>query len=329
MLRQYRYDCFYSWRVPEVIALLPVLMNTSLFLFLTGLTVFLFGIDRPLAVMVLILYVVLWMIYAASTVSPLIWPHSPLRSVLTGLIMATSVSVVRVLRLPQRMIPAHWNDDPWFAVPGRMAAQCLEHAALWLYRSQGPAMLTISMIEAFDALQVTLPSDPVALREISTSLSTAVDNARHQTEPRLPLYMRTARFWLLPDDLCHFVSKPELLSALQCIPLSDAELLSDAVVELAELLLAIADAESGLDCRQVVHQYLAGTSTSPTYLLSLFLNVLRDSNMRSDHSARIIRAILALQDIDPMNECWSFLAREVTKSCADGELQHLNTAVSR
>ncbi|KAI0760946.1 hypothetical protein BD413DRAFT_593170 [Trametes elegans] len=69
-LRQYRYDCMVAWRVPEIMALLPLLLQISLILFLVGLIDFLFLLQSTVAGITTALIAVALLFYASTTLTP-------------------------------------------------------------------------------------------------------------------------------------------------------------------------------------------------------------------------------------------------------------------
>ncbi|KAI0707193.1 hypothetical protein C8Q76DRAFT_628841, partial [Earliella scabrosa] len=79
-LRQYRYDGLIAWHVPEIMALLPILLEISLILFLVGLIDFLLLLQSTVAAIVTSLITVALLCYVAATVAPAISRHCPFRS---------------------------------------------------------------------------------------------------------------------------------------------------------------------------------------------------------------------------------------------------------
>lgn len=88
-LRQYRLNNLLKWRIPFIIAMLPVLLLTSLILFLTGLIILLYSIHRTVACVVSIVISVLLLFIATTTILPTIHRtcsyHSP---------QATAISIL-------------------------------------------------------------------------------------------------------------------------------------------------------------------------------------------------------------------------------------------
>ncbi len=54
-LRQYRFNNLREWHVPHIVAMLPLLLQTALFLFLIGVVILLWSLNTPVAAVVLIL----------------------------------------------------------------------------------------------------------------------------------------------------------------------------------------------------------------------------------------------------------------------------------
>ncbi|EIW57225.1 uncharacterized protein TRAVEDRAFT_86954, partial [Trametes versicolor FP-101664 SS1] len=69
-LRQHRFDCMVAWHVPEIMALLPLLLQISLVLFFVGLIDFLFLLQTTVAAIVTALIAVALIFYAATTLTP-------------------------------------------------------------------------------------------------------------------------------------------------------------------------------------------------------------------------------------------------------------------
>ncbi|TBU21803.1 hypothetical protein BD311DRAFT_800789 [Dichomitus squalens] len=72
-LRQYRLNHLKKWRVAEIVAILPVLLQVSLSLFFAGLLVLLWNLHRLVAVVASVLFCVVVIFVAVTTVMPIIW----------------------------------------------------------------------------------------------------------------------------------------------------------------------------------------------------------------------------------------------------------------
>lgn len=79
-IRQYRHIYLTRWKVPQLIAILPLLLQLSLTLFLVGLIDLLWSIHPPVATLVTIPTVIWILIYLATTCAPTFFPHCPFKS---------------------------------------------------------------------------------------------------------------------------------------------------------------------------------------------------------------------------------------------------------
>ncbi|KAF9026235.1 hypothetical protein BDZ89DRAFT_42082 [Hymenopellis radicata] len=82
-IRHFRYKALEKWRVPEIIAFLPVLMHVSLGLFLAGLVIFLFMFDDTMAIAFATMMSALFVGYTFSTLLPLFYPECPYKTTLS------------------------------------------------------------------------------------------------------------------------------------------------------------------------------------------------------------------------------------------------------
>ncbi|KAI0326586.1 hypothetical protein GY45DRAFT_1373847 [Cubamyces sp. BRFM 1775] len=72
-LRQYRHDSLEKWRVPEIIAALPILLQTALTLFFAGLLILLYNLHQIVAITVSCLVGILIVFTAFTTVLPALY----------------------------------------------------------------------------------------------------------------------------------------------------------------------------------------------------------------------------------------------------------------
>ncbi|KAI0351700.1 hypothetical protein OH77DRAFT_1410553, partial [Trametes cingulata] len=79
-LRQHRFECMVAWYVPEIMTLLPLLLQISLILFLAGLVDFLFQLQSTVAGVVTALVAVALVFYAATTLTPVFNVRCPYKS---------------------------------------------------------------------------------------------------------------------------------------------------------------------------------------------------------------------------------------------------------
>ena len=88
-----------AWRVPEIMALLPILLEISLILFLVGLIDFLLLLQSTVAAIVTSLITVALLCYVAATVAPAISRHCPFRSPKSWLLVRLQRKITRWTRL--------------------------------------------------------------------------------------------------------------------------------------------------------------------------------------------------------------------------------------
>ncbi|KAI0633826.1 hypothetical protein C8Q77DRAFT_816347 [Trametes polyzona] len=73
-LRQYRYDSLLKWRVPGILAALPLLLQVALALFFAGLLILLYSLHTSVAVVVSVLVGGVLLFTAATTLLPVYYP---------------------------------------------------------------------------------------------------------------------------------------------------------------------------------------------------------------------------------------------------------------
>lgn len=105
-IRQSRHAAFGTWQVPMIIGLLPVLMHTSLGLFLAGFIPYLFSMDMAIAYVVAILSGAVYVAYGICLILPFIYYDCPYKTPLTFLLYGPHLSVRKAL---VRMIPRRCN----------------------------------------------------------------------------------------------------------------------------------------------------------------------------------------------------------------------------
>ncbi|KAJ6569243.1 hypothetical protein B0H19DRAFT_1134947 [Mycena capillaripes] len=86
LIRQFRYVCFDKWGVRLIISLLPTVLHLSLFLFMAGLVVFLFPLNRTLAAVVACVAGLLCGTYIITNVLPIIIIQCPFRTPLSAVL---------------------------------------------------------------------------------------------------------------------------------------------------------------------------------------------------------------------------------------------------
>lgn len=78
--RQYRFMGLNKWRVPTIIALLPSLLHVSLFLFLAGMSLFLYPLDQAAFHAVVVITSGTCTLYLISSILPALFPRCPYRT---------------------------------------------------------------------------------------------------------------------------------------------------------------------------------------------------------------------------------------------------------
>jgi hypothetical protein len=85
-VRQFRYRSLETWRIAAILALLPTLLQLSVIVFLSGLLVFLSGLDRTVAIVMIVLTSVAFFLVAAVTFVPVVSWTCPYRSPLSDVL---------------------------------------------------------------------------------------------------------------------------------------------------------------------------------------------------------------------------------------------------
>lgn len=93
-LRQLRYNALQDWGVYDIVALLPVLLQIALILFLVGLFLLLWSLNSVVATIVSVFLSVPITFFVATTLLPILYPSSPYKSTTTT-ILITFVLFVR------------------------------------------------------------------------------------------------------------------------------------------------------------------------------------------------------------------------------------------
>jgi hypothetical protein len=85
-IRQFRYRGLETWRLVTILTLLPTLLQLSVILFLSGLLVFLWNLDRMVAHVMAVLLGITFLLVAAVTVLPAVFKSCPFRSPLSEIL---------------------------------------------------------------------------------------------------------------------------------------------------------------------------------------------------------------------------------------------------
>ena len=79
-LRQSRHDALLQWQVPNIIILLPVVLQVAVVLFLVGVLLLLQKLNHPIMTAFAVVSGIPFFLYGFSLVSPLLWPSCPFKS---------------------------------------------------------------------------------------------------------------------------------------------------------------------------------------------------------------------------------------------------------
>jgi hypothetical protein len=85
-IRQVRYRGLETWRLGAILTLLPTLLQLSVILFLSGLLVFLWNLDRMVGIVMAVLLAITFFLVAAVTVLPAVFKSCPFRSPLSEIL---------------------------------------------------------------------------------------------------------------------------------------------------------------------------------------------------------------------------------------------------
>ncbi|KAI0671393.1 hypothetical protein C8Q78DRAFT_1167965 [Trametes maxima] len=96
-LRQYRYNCLVSWYIPEIMTLLPLLLQLSLILFFVGLIDFLFTLHVVVAGIVTALIVVALLFYVVTTIAPVFHTSCPFKSPQSWLLVRAKEHLIAIV----------------------------------------------------------------------------------------------------------------------------------------------------------------------------------------------------------------------------------------
>ncbi|KAI0644490.1 hypothetical protein C8Q79DRAFT_1011531 [Trametes meyenii] len=119
-LRQYRYDSLIKWHVPEIIALLPILLQAALALFFAGLVILLYNLHSSVAITVTILVGALILFTVATTILPAYYAdccyQSPQALTLFVFMQATHRAIIKILEAIERKAES-WDIDTITRMP--------------------------------------------------------------------------------------------------------------------------------------------------------------------------------------------------------------------
>ncbi|KAJ4476378.1 hypothetical protein C8J55DRAFT_490095 [Lentinula edodes] len=79
LIRQFRYAGFEKWKVPEIVGILPLILHTSLALFLIGLSLYISELHSSLSWIVVTVTILAFAFYLGSFLMPQVWLECPYR----------------------------------------------------------------------------------------------------------------------------------------------------------------------------------------------------------------------------------------------------------
>lgn len=149
-LRQYRLNHLIKWRVAEIVAALPILLQLSLSLFFAGLLVLLWNLHRTVAFFASILVAIVILFVAVTTVLPVFWhdccylspPTYALYSLHQSIRYAGDLLIHRHLFPPLYRRCRRIQGSRYFASLPSILQRFLSNARAWLWlRARDPMLL--------------------------------------------------------------------------------------------------------------------------------------------------------------------------------------------
>jgi len=102
--RHFRFEGVHSWWMPEIIAVLPILLHVALLLFLGGLVQWLIHIHLTVSVTMIIPLIASGIFYIVTQGCAAIWPSAPFRTPISRILEASGVFIYANFYLPARNI---------------------------------------------------------------------------------------------------------------------------------------------------------------------------------------------------------------------------------
>ncbi|PSS34141.1 hypothetical protein PHLCEN_2v1809 [Hermanssonia centrifuga] len=209
-LRQYRNDGLRRWHVVTIMAMLPVLLELALVLFLLGLLDFLWQLNTTVAAVITFLVGVSFLFYTVTTVLPAFFASSPFKSPQAWGFCKLLWSFRRLRRFVRPLTPIDvmfGDADMYHSLPDnwrerdigfvRRMAGMLDHRALaWIYKSSLNEDLLDMMVPYISNLQpdeaASLAFEEIA-RKGECTVTVLIDSIR-DNQPRigLPKFIRRA-----------------------------------------------------------------------------------------------------------------------------------------
>ena len=98
--RQLRYNNMILWRLPVVIASIPIFLHIAFFLFFAGLVVLLLFDNAEIAYSVLTLVLIVAILYLLITLVPIVFPHCPFKTPISDFISDSLLKLYTVVVRP-------------------------------------------------------------------------------------------------------------------------------------------------------------------------------------------------------------------------------------
>ncbi|KAH7103549.1 hypothetical protein BKA62DRAFT_45280 [Auriculariales sp. MPI-PUGE-AT-0066] len=113
------------WHVDAIVGGLPVALHAALFIFFAGLVLFFWGLNRSMAILVLVFTVLPLLLYAGTTVAPFMFPDCPTRTSLLRQVVMFWDFLLR--NTGSRALPVSALATDNRLVHGGLKTKCTEH----------------------------------------------------------------------------------------------------------------------------------------------------------------------------------------------------------
>ena len=80
LVRQMRFEAFTTWKVTEIISIIPALLQIAVLFFLAGMLVFLWSLNNVVAIVASVAVAMVVLIVSTFTILPLFFSYCPYRS---------------------------------------------------------------------------------------------------------------------------------------------------------------------------------------------------------------------------------------------------------
>ena len=179
-LRQLHYQALKDWGVVEIISFLPILLQFSLALFLTGLLYFLWTLDDVVAGILTAFVSLVLVFYALTTVLPALQPACPYKSPQSWLFLRTTSSAKRIIFGEDGTRFRSWQDRDVRPLRGASLTKRTMDALMWIDKVVWDTDVLNSIILCLADLR-TGYSDPALLfvhRVMAYRVGTSVEALR-------------------------------------------------------------------------------------------------------------------------------------------------------